>query len=805
MVVAPGIAEAVVQTITLPLLVFGPDLHLTFFNDSAAHILESVPLEDRPHVRYFLRQKWIPDSEGGAYEDMDDGDVKAKLEDLVGEGRQFMNIDAKNWGAGSKVQIWTGSKGRRVCRWYEALVQTITPDALASPGCASSTSELTPTPTYTSILLLRRLESKNIPSASGIVGAIGPGSIRSASMLSGSSGSGTGSYADDDRRHREQDNDLRHTLKRVILPPKEEIERLRDVVDHIPHIVFTCSPTGEVTWLNKKWYEYTGLPNDWEFEVQDWAAMHHADDMPFALGKWRASWETGTPFAAEYRLRDADGVWRWMVAKAVPSRDPMTGEITHWVATATDVDELVQARSDAVKVKEHVTAVLNVDRDEIITFFEGSSDTALANNVPGGDQVVGALLEDAWPDPELIAEVTKMLCEGSESATLQTKVDPDQGRCYRYNLTPLSNKLTRELEGVIVVATDVTDLVAAEAALQRADLERAQLLASETAAREASRLKTSFVTNISHEIRTPIAGMTGIAELLLADPTLSVDQRQLVEKCLQSGEILLDLVGMVLDMGKIEAGKLELEQQPFLLHDVLADAKLFAVAAQKKGLQFLEDFPETLWKGSFIGDRLRLRQILANFLSNAVKFTPRGSVTLRVRQEEGEKPGQLMMTFEVSDTGIGIEAGAISRLFSPFHQADCSTARQYGGSGIGLFLTRSFAKMMGGKISLRSVYGQGSTIQARIPLMTVPEPGLSGCVDVLSSASPSTTPIIGEHPRITPPPPDRKNYRILLADDNDLIREVIFRLLTKKKFYVDTVCDGQQAVDAVHKGGYDLM
>lgn len=119
-------------------------------------------------------------------------------------------------------------------------------------------------------------------------------------------------------------------------------------------------------------------------------------------------------------------------------------------------------------------------------------------------------------------------------------------------------------------------------------------------------------------------------------------------------------------MGKIEAGKIELEQQPFLLHDILADAKLFAVAAQKKGLQYIEDFPATLWTGPFIGDRLRLRQILTNFLSNAVKFTPRGSVTLRVRQEAGKKPGQLMMTFEVSDTGIGIEEAAISRLFSPF-------------------------------------------------------------------------------------------------------------------------------------------
>ncbi|KAG9009764.1 hypothetical protein FRB94_011457 [Tulasnella sp. JGI-2019a] len=798
-VVVPGMAEAFMRDIGLPLLIFGPDLHLTFFNDTAAQILDTASLQDQPHVRCFLRQKWTNNSEGpraGTYVDRDDRDVKAMLDDLIEEGRQFTNTTS--WGIGSKIQIWTGRKGRRICRWYEALVQTITSDM-------GSTSAMD----HTSIILLRRLAGSQIPSASSVVGA--SGTPRSVSLLSSGTGSVGSRSTDEDKKHREQDNDLRHTLKQVILAPDEEAERLRNVVDHIPHICYTSSPTGEVTWLNQRWFEYTGLDPDWKYDIDDWTSLHHADDMPYALGKWRASWETETPFTAEYRLRNADGGWRWMVAKAVPSRNPATGQVTHWVATATDVDELVQARSDAVKVKEHVTAVLNgahvvlfsVDRDEIVTFFEGSSDKVLTNNVPGGDGVVGSLLEDAWPDPELHAEVTKMLQEGTDSATFQTTVDPDQGRCYRYNLTPLRNELTKEVEGVIVVASDVTVLVSAEAALKRADLERAQLMASETAAREASRLKTAFVTNISHEIRTPIAGMTGIAELLLADPELNADQRQLVEKCLQSGEILLDLVGMVLDMGKIEAGKLDLEQQPFLLQDVLSDAKLFAVAAEKKGLQFVEDYPTILWTGPFIGDRLRLRQILANFLSNAVKFTSRGSVTLRVRQEDGKIPGQLMMTFEVVDTGIGIEEGAISRLFSPFHQADCSTARQYGGSGLGLFLTRSFAKMMNGKVTLRSVYGEGSTITARIPLMKAPETGLQDSISTLPCVPSLPVTPIGEQG--STPPQDRENYRILLADDNDLIREVIFKILTKKNFHVDTVCDGRQAVEAVKKGGYDLV
>lgn len=236
MVVASGTAEAFMRGLALPLLVFGPDLRLASFNAAASQVLENVPLEDRLHIRYFLRQKWTDDSEGGVYGDQDMSDVRARLDGLVDEGRQLTNTDANNWGAGSKVQIWTGTKGRRICRWYEALFQTITPDTLASSDQASSSSAPTLKPTYTSILLLRRLVSNLIPSASSIVSAAGPGSVRSASMLSGSSGSASGSRTDEERKHREQDNDLRHILKRVVLTPIDELERLRDVVDHIPHV-----------------------------------------------------------------------------------------------------------------------------------------------------------------------------------------------------------------------------------------------------------------------------------------------------------------------------------------------------------------------------------------------------------------------------------------------------------------------------------------------------------------------------------------------------------------------------------------
>lgn len=182
---------------------------------------------------------------------------------------------------------------------------------------------------------------------------------------------------------------------------------------------------------------------------------------------------------------------------------------------------------------------------------------------------------------------------------------------------PDANAIT----GCIIVVSDVTELVEAEEALQKS-------AASEHAAREANRLKTQFLTTITHEIRTPIAGILGICEILLGDSgRLSEDQRSLIEQAVRSADTLLELIGAVLDLRKVEENKLALETGPFLLIEALNDARLFSVIAQKKGLGFVEDI-EPFYQGTLLGDRLRLRQVLANALSNAIKFTKAGEWSL---------------------------------------------------------------------------------------------------------------------------------------------------------------------------------
>ncbi len=268
-----------------------------------------------------------------------------------------------------------------------------------------------------------------------------------------------------------------------------------------------------------------------------------------------------------------------------------------------DVEELVNARQEAVKMKDHLkailsssqTIVLSVSTDMTVTFFEGSPHEASALSPAADGSPLGLPLLQVWPDADLRDAIQTMLNDGAESTTLKTSIDRDGAKSwYRHKLTPLMGDRQRDEDagkvvGVSAIGANITEMVEAEEELKRATAERAHLIASEMAALEASRLKTEYFTHISHETRTPVAGIISIAELLLSDPTLQDEHRTLVGQVLRSGEVLLELVGMVLDMRKVESGELKLERAPFTLADVLEDAALLTVIAKKKvstGLPF---------------------------------------------------------------------------------------------------------------------------------------------------------------------------------------------------------------------------
>lgn len=231
---------------------------------------------------------------------------------------------------------------------------------------------------------------------------------------------------------------------------------------------------------------------------------------------------------------------------------------------------------------------------------------------------------------------------------------------------------------------------------------------------QASRLKSEFVANISHEVRTPISAVIGMSDLLL-DTALSDEQKQFAKIVRESAESLLTIINDILDFSKIEAGKVELENIEFEVHSILEScAELLSSTARRKGLELVTEIDPQIPK-ALSGDPVRLRQILLNLTSNAIKFTERGEVTLRAVRINSDSNGQIWLRIEVIDTGIGVSEEARRLLFHPFVQADGSTTRRYGGTGLGLSICKNLVELMGGDIGVESREGEGSTFWFTVP------------------------------------------------------------------------------------------
>ncbi|GAA5858915.1 hypothetical protein JCM8547_007154 [Rhodosporidiobolus lusitaniae] len=604
-------------------------------------------------------------------------------------------------------------------------------------------------------------------------------------------------------------------------------EKLTAALDTIPQIIFLAEPDGQILWFNDSWYDYCGHSSEYMMDEETWLALFHSDDLPGAFKSYLGGIGRGEPFEFEYRIKNKEGEMLWHVARGRPHRDEH-GQIDNYFCTITNVHELVTTRHDALLIKERTQAVLEgselmlltVDTAGMVTLCEGRRPSLMPEGRDPTLPIVASKFSDLWPNPQLSEAVRQVLDEEVEVAEVetQTKGAGDQKHYHRYRLVPLrgdpsipsTHPDASAVTGVIIVGRDITDLVNAEERLEKSRIEKGQLEASEFAANEANRLKTEFLTTVSHEIRTPIASILGICELLLGEQ-ISKEQRVLVEKALQSGENLLDLVGTVLDVRKVETGELTLESAPFHLSDALCDARLFAVSAQKKGLKFVEDV-QPFYEGTVLGDRLRLRQILANALSNSVKFTSQGSVSLQLRQIE-ENASHVTVEFVIEDTGVGISKEVLPTLFVPFRQADASTARQYGGSGLGLTIAKQLVKLMGGNISLTSPgVNQGSRMTVRVPLEKAPllDKRRSFVFDrplpplppyeASAPSSPVPSSFGSDAGRRTP-----EDVRVLLAEDNELIREIVTKTLRKMKFQIDAVNDGGQALEKVENEHYDVV
>ncbi len=526
----------------------------------------------------------------------------------------------------------------------------------------------------------------------------------------------------------------------------------------------------------------------------------------------------GRPQAFVREAVDSDGRHRVRQVHYVP--DAREGRVHGFLALSTDITELTVARRDAERlaaalarsedflrrVADSIPAMVAYwDRDEVCRF---ANSAYLAGYDRDADAVLGRHAREVFdPDDYRQAHPRIAAALAGERQDFERRTTDADGRDVHLLASYVPHRVGGVMQGFLVVVTDVTTLKAAERELERAN---AELTRRADEAEAATRAKSAFLANMSHEIRTPLNAIIGLTHLIARDGGSPAQQERL-HKVGGAARHLLQVINDILDLSKIEAGKLELDDVEFDPTELITGVvDMIAPLAADKNLAFqvqTDGLPQRL-----LGDPTHLSQALINLLSNAVKFTRQGWVHLRVEVREAQH-GRVQLRCVVRDSGIGIAADEQRRLFQAFSQADASTSRRFGGTGLGLALTRHLARLMGGDIELDSTPGVGSTFT-----LTVWVRAVGGAL-----ADPPTAPMhldrpvpaSSARPLSTDPSPDElaadalrdaaAGRRVLLAEDNPVNQEVAVDLLDAAGLRVTLAANGVEALERLAEGGHDLV
>jgi PAS domain S-box-containing protein len=480
-----------------------------------------------------------------------------------------------------------------------------------------------------------------------------------------------------------------------------------------------------------------------------------------------------------------------------PIRGP-DGRIIGISTVTRDITAQKRAELELRLSEERYRLVTSATQD-IIWDWDLATDTVQVSDaihtVLGHPKSFATMTPDRWyalvhpDDLAALKAAVASVVEGPESQwTSEFRVQRGDGS---YAIVADRAYLVRDEQGVPVrMVGSVADIT------ERREAERTMRHAQRNA-EAANRAKSEFLANMSHEIRTPMNGIIGMLELVMEVP-IDPERRGFLQSARSSAEGLLTVINDILDFSKIESGTVTLDEQPFLLGDMLAEFKQpLGLRAAQKGLRF-SVYVDPAVPDAMVIDVSRLRQILTNLVGNAIKFTMHGDVSLRVEVDRRtRRPTEPQLHFIIRDTGIGISKEKQLSIFDAFVQADASTTREFGGTGLGLAIAARLARLMGGKVSVTSTLGQGSTFQLSLPLREAPT-APKKVLDALGSSSVRSQPAALRHRTIP-------SMRILLADDNEVNQKFMASLLRRRTHQVTVVGTGREVLAALGGASFDVI
>lgn len=559
--------------------------------------------------------------------------------------------------------------------------------------------------------------------------------------------------------------------------------RLKDVTDNLPIAVYQFRMENGIPtfpFANRYWSHLGLTPEEVSSNADRVFSLIIEEDLPMMMESILKVVETGTKWRQECRIRLPNGSLRWMLGESTPIPHPDGGYIFNgfW-QDITDVKEAAARLSEA-QVAAEMSRKCLVDMTEslplaVFQFLEGPQGDRryifIGENVR---EILGVTAAEIMADRNVRWRYTPEKYRIPARQAVQHAVETRQATTIR-SCVDFDGRL-RWIYGCAVpsILPDGSNVWNGFWMDETEAQEQAEKLrAAKEQAEDATRIKSIFLANMSHEIRTPMNGVIGMLELLL-DTTLSDPQREFATVAQSSAESLLKLINDILDFSKVEAGKLNLEAIPFdLLREVEAVSNAQAMAAKSKGLELIVHYPPA-FPHLMIGDPSRIRQVMTNLISNAIKFTAKGQVLVDIEAAERDL-GRCHLHVSVTDTGIGLEPDKVSEIFDKFTQGDTSTTRQYGGTGLGLTICKLLLELMGGQINVESQLGRGSTFWFTLDLPLAP--GVP--------RQPEASMLVG--------------VRVLLVDDHVTSRSILEEQLVFQKMRTDSFASGAEVLTALRR------